>query len=653
MKQTLIEKIVERYAVDLKPEQHVYAQDFVSVRPKHVMTHDNTGAVIPKFRSIGATKIFDPAQPVFALDHDVQNTSPQNLAKYAEIEEFAKANAIPFFPAGSGIAHQIMIEECFATPGTLIVASDSHSNIYGAVAALGTPVVRTDAAAIWATGETWWQVPPVIKVTLTGELEAGVTGKDVIMALIGTYNHDEVLNSVLEFGGPGVAHLTMAARLTIANMTTEWGALAGVFPYDVVLRDFLLERAAYFQARGDAQPRMTSQIVAALDKADLQPDPDGYYAKEIVYNLADVMASVAGPNEVNIVSPLQQVEQAQIKIDKAYLVSCVNSRLEDIKAAAQVLENKKVAPGVKFYLAAASAAVEREARRLGYWHTLTEAGAITLPAGCGPCIGLGQGVLEAGEVAISATNRNFKGRMGSGEATVYLASPATVAASAAAGFITGAKTSQAQVSRAVLNQIKTNTNAAVIERGAVKILTGFPRVLEGELLFAPKDNMNTDAIYGKEFTYQDKLTPEEMAKVAMLNYDPKFQEIAQHGDILVGGWNFGTGSSREQAATCLKYRGIQLVVAGSYSQTYKRNAFNNGYIVLECPTLVELLKNHHPPTTDHTIRTGERATFDFEHSQITAFGQSFAFSPLGEVAQALVIAGGFEQLLQKRIQVGS
>ena len=263
------------------------------------------------------------------------------------------------------------------------------------------------------------------------------------MALIGTYSHDEVLNSVLEFGGPGVAHLTMDARLTIANMTTEWGALAGVFPYDAVLRDFLLERAAYFQTRGDTQPRMTNQIVAALDKADLQPDPDAYYAKEIVFDLTGVTAGVAGPNEVNIVSSLQLVEQSQIKIDKAYLVSCVNSRLEDIKAAAQVLANKTVAPGVKFYLAAASAAVEREARRLGYWDTLTEAGAITLPAGCGPCIGLGQGVLEAGEVAISATNRNFKGRMGSGEATVYLGSPATVAASAAAGFITGAKTGQA------------------------------------------------------------------------------------------------------------------------------------------------------------------------------------------------------------------
>ena len=203
----------------------------------------------------------------------------------------------------------------------------------------------------------------------------------------------------------------------------------------------------------------------------------------------------------------------------------------------------------------------------------------------------------------------------------------------------------------MLNQIHTNTNAAVMERGAVKILDGFPRVLQGELLFAPKDNMNTDAIYGKEFTYQDKLTPEYMASVAMLNYDPKFQEIAQRGDILVGGWNFGTGSSREQAATCLKYRGIQLVVAGSYSQTYKRNAFNNGYIVIECPILVELLKNQYTLTKDLTVRTGERAIFDFERSHITAFGQTFAFSPLGEVAQALVIAGGFEQLLQKRIQV--
>jgi len=173
MGQTLIEKIANRYAVGLKPGQKVHAGDYLSIRPKHVMTHDNTSAVIPKFAAIGATKIHDPGQPVFCLDHDIQNMSPENLAKYAKIEAFARKHGIAFYKAGSGIGHQIMVEEGFVTPGALVVASDSHSNLYGGAAALGTPVVRTDAAAIWATGKTWWQVPPIAKVTLAGLEAAG------------------------------------------------------------------------------------------------------------------------------------------------------------------------------------------------------------------------------------------------------------------------------------------------------------------------------------------------------------------------------------------------------------------------------------------------------------------------------------------------
>ena len=235
MGQNRIEKIAQRYAVGLPDRFEVHAGDFLSIRPAHVMTHDNTGAVIPKFRALGATSVFDPSQPVFALDHEVQNRSEENLAKYAAIEAFAREHGIRFFPAGSGIGHQLMVEEGFVLPGSLVVASDSHSNLYGGLGALGTPVVRTDAAAIWATGETWWQVPDVARITFRGRLRPGVSGKDVIIALIGLFNQDEVLNYALEFDGE-VASLSLDQRLTIANMTTEWGALAGVFPCDAVTR---------------------------------------------------------------------------------------------------------------------------------------------------------------------------------------------------------------------------------------------------------------------------------------------------------------------------------------------------------------------------------------------------------------------------------
>src|SRR5256885_1594110 len=246
---TLVEKIAARHADGFAPGAVVRSGDFISIRPRHVMTHDNTGAVIPKFKQIGATTIADPAQPVFAIDHDIQNTSPKNLEKYAKIEAFAREHGIDFYPPGTGISHQVMVEQGYVVPGAMVVASDSHSNLYGAAAALGTPVVRTDAASIWATGVTWWQVPPVARVILKGELRPGVVGKDVIVALCGLFNHDEVLNHAVEVRGDGIACLSMDQRMSIANMTTEWGALVGLFPFDEVLRDYLHSRADYF-ARG-------------------------------------------------------------------------------------------------------------------------------------------------------------------------------------------------------------------------------------------------------------------------------------------------------------------------------------------------------------------------------------------------------------------
>src|SRR5262245_6213291 len=180
---THVEKIATRYAVGLAPGQVVRSGDFITIRPKHVMTHDNTGAVIPKFRQIGATKIHDPGQPVFAIDHDIQNRTPDNLGKYAKIEAFAREHGIDFYPAGTGISHQVMVEQGYVVPGAMVVGSDSHSNLYGACSALGTPVVRTDAASIWASGVTWWQCPPVARCELKGHLQPGVVGKDVIVAL--------------------------------------------------------------------------------------------------------------------------------------------------------------------------------------------------------------------------------------------------------------------------------------------------------------------------------------------------------------------------------------------------------------------------------------------------------------------------------------
>lgn len=628
------------------PNRPVRAGDFLSIRPDHVMTHDNTTAVMKKFKAIGAERARDPAQPVFAADHDIQNTDESNLAKYRSMEKFAREQGIDFYPPGAGIGHQLMVENGYVRPGGFVVASDSHSNMYGALGAIGTPVVRTDAAAIWATGEFWWQIPPSVQVVLEGKLSPGVSGKDVIVTLCGLYNREEALNAAIEFTGPGVASLSMDARLTIANMSTEWGALVAWFLVDEVTVAYLES----VKARGAA--RISDRDVSGWRSCPPTPDADAVYAARIVLDLAEITPHVSGPDTVQVMQSVAEIAKKKIAIQKAYLVSCVNSRLEDLEAAANILHGRKVAAGVQFYIAAASQSVQRAAAQRGIWQVLLDAGAHPLPPGCGPCIGLGTGLLEPGEVGISATNRNFKGRMGSRDAQCYLGSPEVVAASALAGYICGRSDS---ISHNVVRHYEEFPVARATPE-TVKILPGFPACVRGRLVFLPQDNLNTDGIYGKDYTYREDMTPEMMAQVVMQNYDPQFASRVAAGDVIVGGFNFGTGSSREQAVTALKHKGIPLVIAGSFSQTYLRNAFNNGFLCIESPALVNRLRADFADAIarkEQTLLSDDTIEVDFAGSTIRYAGQTFAFPALGSVPQSLVIAEGIENLVSRKLQLAA
>jgi len=646
MPQTIVEKIAQAHMAE-GPSRPLRAGDFLSIRPHRVMTHDNTSAVMSKFKGLGAKKIRDPKQLVFALDHDIQNQDEANQKKYRAIEAFAKEHGVDFYPAGSGIGHQIMVERGYVVPGSFVVASDSHSNMYGALGAIGTPIVRTDAAAVWATGEFWWQIPRSVEVRLEGKLPDGATGKDVIITLCGLYNHDEVLNAAIEFTGPGVASLSMDARLSISNMTTEWGPLVGWFPVDEVTFAYL--RGVYQRLKAQGIERFTDADLESWAKNPPCPDPDAIYAAKITLDLAQVTPHVSGPDTVQVMQSLAEMERKKVAIQKAYLVSCVNSRLEDLDAAAKVLKGKKVAQGVEFYLGAASKWVQEEAEKRGIWQTLMDAGARPLPAGCGPCIGLGVGLLEKGEVGISATNRNFKGRMGSRDAQCYLASPEVVAASAVAGYIRGPHEFADRHPERRYTELAVNGGAGAEK---VEILKGFPARVKGRLVFMPQDNVNTDAIYGKDYTYRDDMTKEMMAKVVMENYDPQFASRTNTGDVIVGGFNFGTGSSREQAVTCLKAKGIPLVIAASFSQTYLRNAYNNGFLCVEVAELVKRLREQFAKeisAKEKTVIPGDEIDIDFTSSVITWREEKFPFPALGSVPQSLVIAEGVENLVAKRL----
>jgi homoaconitate hydratase len=676
MPQNLVEKITQRFSSGYASGHEVHSGDYVMIHPKHVMTHDNTGAVIPKFKEMGATKLANPRQVVNTLDHNIQDKSEKNLEKYLKIEEFSRGMGADFYSAGRGIGHQIMIEEGYAFPGSFAVASDSHSNMYGGMGCLGTPVVRTDAAAIWATGKTWWQIPPVAKVILNGKLNAGVTGKDLIITLCGHFSKDEVLNHAVEFAGDGVQYLTIDQRLAVANMTTEWGALVGLFPIDDETIDWLREREEFISKRGlqgvnsdiDAiegvHPRINPKTIEALhaDISNIRADEDAIYAKILEVDLSAIEPCVSGPNSVKVCSKVSEIREKKLKIDKAYLVSCVNSRVEDIAEAAAVLKGNKIADGVKFFVAAASSEVQAESEKRGDWQILLDAGAVQLPPGCGPCIGLGIGLLEDGETGISATNRNFKGRMGSPNSLAYLASPAVVAQSAISGYI-DCKVTESQSSRVTESRSHRVTESRSIENNTsylipntskpIPIIPGFPEIIEGEVIFCHQDNLNTDGIYPGKYTYQDDITNEGQASVAMENYDPEWQKIANQGDVLVGGFNFGTGSSREQAATALKYRGISLVIAGSFSETYKRNAINNGFLTIEVPDLVNKLKSEYG-TEKLSVKIGGEnhlpLKINFKESKVYFENEVYSFGAVGEAAQELIVAGGLESWVKLNLQ---
>lgn len=620
------------------------------------------------------------------------------MAKYASIDAFARQHNVDFYPSGRGIGHQVLIEEGYAFPYCLTVASDSHSNMYGGVGCVGTPIVRTDAASIWATGKTWWQIPRMVKVEFKGRLAPGVTGKDVIVALCGSFNKDEVLNAAIEFSGEGVSSLSVDDRLTISNMTTEWGALAGVFPVDdPLLRwyDQLLSKlklGSIISTSLPEHPRINQSRLDRIRASPISSDADADYASHLVFDLSSLVPHVSGPNSVKISTPLPTLESSKIAIQKAYLVSCTNSRTSDLAAAAAVMKGHRIAPGVEFYIAAASSVVQTESERSGDWYTLVAAGAKTLPPGCGPCIGLGTGLLEEGETGISATNRNYKGRMGHPKAQAYLASPAVVAASAVKGYICSPDALDTVQNRPSVEG--RNPFFSIID-GAMSVssdstpssteplVPGFPSAFSGRVLFAPQDNLNTDAIYPGKYTYQDDITLERQGQVVMENYDPSFagivsnivktQELlpvsssAKNGVVLVSGYNFGTGSSREQAATAIKASGIPLVIAGSFGDIFKRNAINNGLVCMESPEIVADLSHAYAldgirgqggKNGELTVDPGcsievQMATGNVILTLPDGNTKHYQVRPVGSSVQELWTCGGLEGYILKSIQTQS
>jgi 3-isopropylmalate/(R)-2-methylmalate dehydratase large subunit len=401
----------------------------VDVRPDLVLSHDNTAAIAAMFYRLGLKKVRDPDRLAITLDHAVPPPTPRHAQNHAEIRRFVAEQGIRnFFEAGRGICHQVLSEEALVLPGQMILGADSHTTHFGWMGAFGAGVGRSEVLALWATGEIWLRVPESIRIVLTGRLPPGVTTKDLCLRIFRDLGADGGLYRSVEFAGEGVRHLSIESRMGIANFMAEFGVKNAYLPPDDRVFDWLAPRRA--RRTGEPIEAVRERIAAGA----LYPDPDAPYEAEYVYRLEDLEPMVACPHSVDHVRPLREV--AGTRIDMAFIGTCTNGRLEDIAAAAEILRGRRIAPGVRLLVIPASREVLEEALRRGFIHTLVEAGAMIGVPGCGPCMGNHMGIPAPGEIVISSGSRNFRGRMGTPDAEIYLASPAVVAASALRGVIT-------------------------------------------------------------------------------------------------------------------------------------------------------------------------------------------------------------------------
>jgi 3-isopropylmalate/(R)-2-methylmalate dehydratase large subunit len=410
--------VTEKILAKASGKKEVSPGEIVNAKVDMAMVHDLTGPLSVKtFRKIGVKKVWDNQKIVVDFDHLV----PANSERAAELQrvmrEFVKEQNIDnFYDIGrGGVCHQVMPEKGHVRPGELIVGADSHTCTYGAFGAFATGIGATDMAAVFATGALWLKVPSVIKVNVEGRFQSHVTAKDLILKIIGELKADGAIYKGLEFTGPIVRNMSIDGRMTMCNMAIEASAKNGVVEPDEITLNYLKERT-----------NKPFQIV--------KNDPDAEYEKILNLDVTNMESQVASPHSVDNVKPVSEV--AEVNIDQAFLGSCTNGRIEDLRLASSFLKGKKVKDGVRMIVVPASQEIYLQALQEGILEIFLKAGAIVGNPTCGPCLGGHLGLLASGEVCVSASNRNFVGRMGSPKAYVYLASPATVAVSAVTGKIT-------------------------------------------------------------------------------------------------------------------------------------------------------------------------------------------------------------------------
>jgi 3-isopropylmalate/(R)-2-methylmalate dehydratase large subunit len=585
------------------------AGSIVFKKPDIVLSHDNSASIRKTFEKMGGEKVANPDQLLIVLDHNAPPTNSKVATDYQHVREFVKQQGIKmFYDAGRGICHQIM--SYHAKPGMIIVGSDSHTCTAGAFNAMAAGIDRTEAAGIWRRGETWFRVPETLKVTLHGKLPKGVYAKDISLWIIGMIGSAGANYMSIEYHGEGVKSLGISERMTIANLASEMGAKNAVFPPDEVLADFY--------------------GVSVDELNGVWADPDATYAKEIELNLDDLFPVVAAPHHVDNVKALSEV--VGVPINEVFIGTCTNGRIEDLREAAAILKGNKVKEGVQLIVTPASQEIYLQAIKEGIVETFIKAGGNVLTASCGPCLGTGQGIPADGFNVVSTANRNFLGRMGNKNASIYLASPAVAAFSAIKGYLAdpreelwGIKPSKKEVFPYKIEQSET-----------LVIPENENRRINGVWNYKDVDNLNTDQMFAGNLTYKVLSSdPESIIPHLFAGFDVNFSKNAQAGDIIVAGENFGCGSSREHPAVGLAHIGIKAVIVKSVNRIFYRSSINQGLLLIVHPQVVD------------EYQPGYTIDIDFSKGEIYMNGKTYKFEPLPDKLLEIIESKGLVNWIVK------
>ncbi len=565
--------IVEKIIADHSSGQTVRPGDIVELGIDIRVARDFGGANVVKNIEENGLGIADPARTFFTFDCNPTASDQKYAANQQACRVFARNHSIKVYDVDSGIGTHLAVDNGLVGPGDTIVSTDSHANILGAIGMFGQGMGDQDIAHAWAYGKVWFEVPATVKVELVGLPRPGTTAKDVGLALLRHFGANGLLGLSAEVYGEYAEKLSLDGRLTISSLGTEMGAIIIFFPPNQPILEYCRARTG----------REFTPILA---------DPDATYERTERIDITGLEPLVSRPGHPEDVVTVASV--AGRKIDSAFIGSCTNGRMDDLKAAAEILKGRKVAPGVVLKIVPTTDAIWHEAMRNGIIEVFKQAGALVGNAGCAGCAAGQIGQNGPGEVTISTGNRNFAGKQGKGE--VYLASPETAAASAVAGAIVNPGAIPA---RPALFKPKPMAKASHEHRTP----PAAPLVVEGRIWLIPKDNIDTDMIFhNRHLTITDI---REMGQYTFGNLPgwEHFSKNAQPGDIVVTGKNFGAGSSRQQAVDCFKSLRIGLLIARSFGAIYFRNAVNAGFPVMAADLLESRLKDG-----DHlrvSLATGE------------------------------------------------